>query len=67
MSLPVSMKLSVRISERSLARSQHALIPLPVRPVLQELRVCQRLGRFAAPVAVVNHVGSNVEVPNQHH
>ncbi|KAA6417343.1 MAG: hypothetical protein FRX49_12672 [Trebouxia sp. A1-2] len=64
--LPASMKSPEDISERPPARGQDALKPVSVRTMLQEVGLSRGLGCFAAPIAVVHHVRSNVEVTNKH-
>ena len=61
---PVRMQLPQDISQRPAARGEDALEPLSVWAMLQELALCRRLRRFAAPVAVIKHVWGNVEVPH---
>ena len=61
------MKLPEYISQRPAACSKNALEPLSVWAMLQELALCRWLGSLGAPVAVIKHVGGNVEVTHQHH
>ncbi len=64
--LPASMKSPEDIGQRPSAGGQDALKPVSIRTTLQEVGVSRGLGCFAAPVAVVQHVRSNVEVTNKH-
>lgn len=61
------MELPEDISERAATCAESALKPLSVWAVVQELAVCRGLRGLAAPVAVVKHVWSDVEVAHQHH
>lgn len=64
---PVRMKLAEYISQRPASGGKNALKPLSVWAMLQELAVCRWLRSSATPVAVIKHVGGNVEVTHQHH
>ncbi len=60
------MKPPEDISQGASPRSQNALEPVSVRTMLQEVGLRRGLGCFAAPIAMVQHVRSNVEVTNKH-
>ncbi len=64
--LPASVKSPEDISQRPSPGGQDALKPVSVRTMLQEVGLSRGLGCFAAPIAVVQHVRSDVEITNKH-
>ena len=64
--IPVRVKCPEHVCQKPFIWGQNVLEPFAVRAVVQELTVCQELGRFVAPVTMVKHVWSNVEVAQQY-
>ena len=63
--IPVRVKFPKDICQKPFIWCQNVLEPFAVRAVIQELAICHGLGCLVAPVTMVKHVRSNVEVAQQ--